>query len=168
MPAVRCWPWGVFSSWLASRDLGTARSSYLEWVRPVVLSEWGPEIYISKAIDCISVSETEIDTAIFWINILDWQFLWKIESLIKDIWYTTRSHIFQIESVFITGNNCTVALFDWKFYYVRTYFLIWKPLRYLSKTVLKPVYWLKSHCKPWIFLFICLLVSFSNLRTLLD
>ena len=62
-----------------------------------------PEIYISKAIDCISVSETEIDTAIFWINILDWQFLWKIRSLIKDIRYTTRSHIFQIESVFITG-----------------------------------------------------------------
>ena len=39
----------------------------------LVLSEWGPEIYMSKAIDCIacSVSETEIDTAIFWINILD-------------------------------------------------------------------------------------------------
>ena len=34
--AVRCWPWGVFSSWLASRDLGTTRSSYLEWVGPVV------------------------------------------------------------------------------------------------------------------------------------
>ena len=32
MPAVRCWPWEVFSSWLASRDLGTARSSYLAWV----------------------------------------------------------------------------------------------------------------------------------------
>ena len=29
------------------------------------MSEWAPEIYISKAIDCISVSETEIDTAIF-------------------------------------------------------------------------------------------------------
>ena len=36
MPAVRCWPWGVFSSWLASRDLGTARSSYLAWVGPVL------------------------------------------------------------------------------------------------------------------------------------
>ena len=36
MPAVRCWPWGVFSSWLASRHLGTARSSYLAWVGPVV------------------------------------------------------------------------------------------------------------------------------------
>ena len=36
MPTVRCWPWGVFSSWLASRDLGTARSSYLAWVGPVV------------------------------------------------------------------------------------------------------------------------------------
>ena len=35
--AVRCWPWGVFSSWLASRDLGTMRSSYLAWVGPVVL-----------------------------------------------------------------------------------------------------------------------------------
>ena len=35
MPAVRCWPWGVFSSWLASRDLGAARSSYLAWVGPV-------------------------------------------------------------------------------------------------------------------------------------
>ena len=34
--AVRCWPWGVFSSWLASRDLGTTRSSYLAWVGPVV------------------------------------------------------------------------------------------------------------------------------------
>ena len=33
--AVRCWPWGVFSSWLASRDLGTTRSSYLAWVGPV-------------------------------------------------------------------------------------------------------------------------------------
>ena len=38
MPAVRCWSWGVFSSWLASRDLGTARPSYLAWVGPVVLS----------------------------------------------------------------------------------------------------------------------------------
>ena len=38
MPAVRCWPWGVFSWWLASRDLGTARSSYLAWVGPV--STW--------------------------------------------------------------------------------------------------------------------------------
>ena len=35
-PAVRCWPWGVFSQWLASRDIGTARSSYLAWVEPVV------------------------------------------------------------------------------------------------------------------------------------
>ena len=34
--AVRCWPWRVFSSWLASRDLGTTRSSYLAWVGPVV------------------------------------------------------------------------------------------------------------------------------------
>ena len=38
MPAVRCWPWEVFSSWLASRDLGTARSSYLAWVGPVMWS----------------------------------------------------------------------------------------------------------------------------------
>ena len=30
-----CWPWGVFSSWLASRDLGTARSSYLVRVGPM-------------------------------------------------------------------------------------------------------------------------------------
>ena len=34
--AVRCWPWRVFSSRLASRDLGTTRSSYLAWVGPVV------------------------------------------------------------------------------------------------------------------------------------
>ena len=34
--AVRCWPWGIYSSWLASRDLGTTRSSYLAWVGPVV------------------------------------------------------------------------------------------------------------------------------------
>ena len=33
--AVRCWPWGIYSSWLASRDLGTTRSSYLAWVGPV-------------------------------------------------------------------------------------------------------------------------------------
>ena len=32
---VRCWPWKVFSSWLASRDLGTTRSSYFAWVGPV-------------------------------------------------------------------------------------------------------------------------------------
>ena len=32
----RCWPWGVFSSRLASRDLGTARSSYLVRVGPMV------------------------------------------------------------------------------------------------------------------------------------
>ena len=36
MPAVRCWPWGVFSSWLVSHDLGTARSSYLAWVGLVI------------------------------------------------------------------------------------------------------------------------------------
>ena len=36
MPTVCCWPWGVFSSWLASRNLGTARSSYLVSVGPVV------------------------------------------------------------------------------------------------------------------------------------
>ena len=35
--AVRCWPWGIYSSWLASRDLGTTRSSYLAWVGPVML-----------------------------------------------------------------------------------------------------------------------------------
>ena len=34
--AVRCWPWRIYSSWLASRDLGTTRSSYLAWVGPVV------------------------------------------------------------------------------------------------------------------------------------
>ena len=34
--AVRCWPWGIYSSWLASRDLGTTRSSYLAWVGPVL------------------------------------------------------------------------------------------------------------------------------------
>ena len=28
---------GVFSSWLASRDLGTTRSSYLAWVGPVIV-----------------------------------------------------------------------------------------------------------------------------------
>ena len=32
----RCWPWEVFNSWLASRDLGTARSSYLARIGPVV------------------------------------------------------------------------------------------------------------------------------------
>ena len=37
--AVRCWPWGVFSSWLASCDLGTTRSSYLAWVGPVLYNE---------------------------------------------------------------------------------------------------------------------------------
>ena len=31
----RSWPWGVFSSWLASRDLGTVRSSYLAGVEPM-------------------------------------------------------------------------------------------------------------------------------------
>ena len=36
MPAVHCWPWGVFGSWLASRNLSTARSSYLAWVGPVL------------------------------------------------------------------------------------------------------------------------------------
>ena len=35
--AVRCWPWGIYSSWLASRDLGTTRSSYLAWVGPVLI-----------------------------------------------------------------------------------------------------------------------------------
>ena len=30
-----CWPWGVFSSWLASRDLDTTRSSYLARVGSV-------------------------------------------------------------------------------------------------------------------------------------
>ena len=37
-PAVRCWPWEVFSSWLASRDLGTARSSFLARVGSVPTS----------------------------------------------------------------------------------------------------------------------------------
>ena len=34
-----CWPWGVFSSWLGSGDLGRAHSSYLARVRPMVNSE---------------------------------------------------------------------------------------------------------------------------------
>ena len=38
--AVRCWPWGIYSSWLASRDLGTTRSSYLAWVGPVLVTFW--------------------------------------------------------------------------------------------------------------------------------
>ena len=61
--AVRCWPWGIFSSWLASRDLDTARSSYLAWVGPMVntgqLSAWGGEnsgcdarMHISKVLQC--------------------------------------------------------------------------------------------------------------------
>ena len=36
-----CWPWGVFSSWLASRDLGTTRSSYLAWMGPVIQTRIG-------------------------------------------------------------------------------------------------------------------------------
>ena len=32
----RCWHWGVFSSWLTSRDLGTARFSYLARVGPMI------------------------------------------------------------------------------------------------------------------------------------
>ena len=34
----RCWPWEVFSPWLASHDLGTARSSYLARVGPMCLT----------------------------------------------------------------------------------------------------------------------------------
>ena len=34
--SFRCWPWGVFSSWQASRALGIARFSYLARVRPMV------------------------------------------------------------------------------------------------------------------------------------
>ena len=36
MPAVHCWPWGVFSSWLASHDLSIAHSSYLARVGPMI------------------------------------------------------------------------------------------------------------------------------------
>ena len=42
--AVRSWPWRVFSSWLASRDLGTTRSSYLAWVGSVIMMG-GSEVY---------------------------------------------------------------------------------------------------------------------------
>ena len=35
--SFRCWPWRVFSSWLASRALGIARFSYLARVGPMVL-----------------------------------------------------------------------------------------------------------------------------------
>ena len=33
----RCRPWGIFSSWLASRDLGSAPSSYLARVWPMLI-----------------------------------------------------------------------------------------------------------------------------------
>ena len=42
-PSMLCsrrWAWGMFSSWLASRDLGTERCSYLARVGPVVRSYW--------------------------------------------------------------------------------------------------------------------------------
>ena len=42
--AVRCWPWGIYSSWLASRDLGTTRSSYLAWVGPVLHAIIQPDV----------------------------------------------------------------------------------------------------------------------------
>ena len=35
VPTARCWPWGVFSSWLASRNLGTVRSNYYTYGRYV-------------------------------------------------------------------------------------------------------------------------------------
>ena len=46
--AVRCWPWRVFSSWLASRDLGTTRSSYLAWVGPVLMIQSSHRLGMAK------------------------------------------------------------------------------------------------------------------------
>ena len=37
-----CWPWRVFSSWMASRNRGTTPSGYLVWVEPVVQNIFWP------------------------------------------------------------------------------------------------------------------------------
>ena len=59
----------VFSSWLASRDLGTARSSYLAWVGPVVwpISQINPHHgpWNSLTVDVLSSLQGLVDWEVY-------------------------------------------------------------------------------------------------------
>ena len=52
--SVHCWPWWVFSSWLASHVLGIAGSSYLEKVGPMLMWAHQKPIFV-HANTCLMV-----------------------------------------------------------------------------------------------------------------
>ena len=89
--AVRCWPWGIFRSWLASRDLGTTRPSYLAWVGPVL------KTHNCAHIHCENIARHTAHKFFSWANPKQWPMIHISNFMIMTRWSTNILTIIERE-----------------------------------------------------------------------